>query len=1018
MKKIISIMLAVVLLLGVLPIGAMAVNETGLSIPFAFTRNLDQMYSREWTSSNEDDKFYNKVTISERGFLSFYITRPIDSKGEFSYYDLTLYDASTGDEVWNGTTSQANKVAFDCTFRIGLPAGTYCMNIAPGFYITSGTIDCDFKFSFTADANCELEPNNTLAQATPIVLDTLYGGDSGDCSSSWYGDYDYYKIAFKANSIYQINIGNYKALKEVKVVNPANQETSTVSYDEATDSYFIRYGAIAAGTYSIVAYAYGTPDASYTLQVEAIYEDTANYGDKTGLSTAAAFDGSMDAEYTKVWTKDNNDLDCYSKITMDANGILTTKIQRALDDKGEYGNYEMTIYSADGTEILTRRTGDVNKTQETVSFDVGLAKGEYYVDIKPTYYISNGAFLMKYSFSQAAADDITLAPNTKEATATPIEVNKVYRAFSTGSSTNEFDYFKISLKAGENYRLYLSFKNPGYWSVGSEHYTVAAEDGERYYQGFSVDSDGEYYIKAEQYWIPDEYTIEVHSHTLDAGTVTTPATCTKDGVKTYSCTKCSYTKTEKIEKTGHMMDEGKITTPATCTEDGVKTYSCTACDYTKTEEIEKTGHVWDDGAVTKAATNSTAGEKTFTCTVCGETKTESIPKIEETIKVNETKTVTLGAENGKYAHYARLGFVPQITGEYKMVTVGSNYWVEIELYADDGKTKIKGGYNPNGDTYLECDLTAGRTYYFDVGYFYASETDRELTVTLSDLHEHQYKHSVISATCTTPGSEYDVCSICGEKVRITEIPALGHTPKTIPGKAATCTETGLTEGSKCSVCGEIISAQQEIPMIPHDLIKVEGKAPTCTEPGLSDGTQCRVCGKVTEAQVELPALGGEHSYQETVTTPATCTQDGVKTFTCSVCGASYEEPIAQTGHVREPVPGKAATCTEAGLTDGEKCSVCGEILKAQKEIPALGHIDADGDGKCDNCGQAMGLRGDANLDGKVLANDARLVLRASAKLETLEGQGFINCDLNGDGKLLAGEARKILRFSAKLETEI
>ena len=69
-------------------------------------------------------------------------------------------------------------------------------------------------------------------------------------------------------------------------------------------------------------------------------------------------------------------------------------------------------------------------------------------------------------------------------------------------------------------------------------------------------------------------------------------------------------------------------------------------------------------------------------------------------------------------------------------------------------------------------------------------------------------------------------------------------------------------------------------------------------------------------------------------------------------------------------------------------------------------------------GYPDGLRGDANLDGKVLANDARLVLRASAKLETLEGQGFINCDLNGDGKLLAGEARKILRYSAKLETEI
>ena len=67
-------------------------------------------------------------------------------------------------------------------------------------------------------------------------------------------------------------------------------------------------------------------------------------------------------------------------------------------------------------------------------------------------------------------------------------------------------------------------------------------------------------------------------------------------------------------------------------------------------------------------------------------------------------------------------------------------------------------------------------------------------------------------------------------------------------------------------------------------------------------------------------------------------------------------------------------------------------------------------------GASTGLRGDANLDGKVLANDARLVLRVSAKLATLEGQGFLNCDLNGDGKLLANEARRILRVSAKLES--
>lgn len=60
------------------------------------------------------------------------------------------------------------------------------------------------------------------------------------------------------------------------------------------------------------------------------------------------------------------------------------------------------------------------------------------------------------------------------------------------------------------------------------------------------------------------------------------------------------------------------------------------------------------------------------------------------------------------------------------------------------------------------------------------------------------------------------------------------------------------------------------------------------------------------------------------------------------------------------------------------------------------------------------VSGDVDSDGKVRANDARLALRASAKLEKLEGSAFEAADVNNDGRITANDARSILRYSAKL----
>ena len=80
-----------------------------------------------------------------------------------------------------------------------------------------------------------------------------------------------------------------------------------------------------------------------------------------------------------------------------------------------------------------------------------------------------------------------------------------------------------------------------------------------------------------------------HTHAFGEWTVTTPATCTKDGVKTRTCA-CGETETQTIPATGHSFGEWTVTTPATCTADGVETHSC-ACGETETRAIPATGHV-------------------------------------------------------------------------------------------------------------------------------------------------------------------------------------------------------------------------------------------------------------------------------------------------------------------------------------------------------------------------------------------------------------------------------------------
>ena len=433
----------------------------------------------------------------------------------------------------------------------------------------------------------------------------------------------------------------------------------------------------------------------------------------------------------------------------------------------------------------------------------------------------------------------------------------------------------------------------------------------------------------------------------------------------------------------HAWDNGVVTKNPTCTVNGVKTFTCQNDPaHIYTEEIIAIGH--DYKAVVTAPDCINGGYTTHTCSVCGDSYvTDHVGPLGHT---NATPVVENNANPDC-----------ENKGGYDIVVYCSVCGEEISRV----HTEVSAlGHNYNSVvTAPDCENGGYTTYTCTVcGASHVADETAALG--------HKYDAAVTSPDCENGGYTTYTCSVCGDSYIGNEVGPLGHTEQIVLGKQETCTETGLTDGIKCSVCDEILTEQTEIPAYGHiDINKdymcdvceqdlcteheieiIPAKAPTCTATGLTEGTKCAMCGDILVAQDVVVALGhtngasvvennvdpdcvnngnydtviyctvcGEeisrvntvvsalgHNYDAVVTAPD-CVNGGYTTYTCSACGDSYVgDEVVALGHTNgTPVVENNVNpdCVNGGGYDvAIYCTVCNdEVSRVHTDVAALGH---------------------------------------------------------------------------------
>ena len=393
----------------------------------------------------------------------------------------------------------------------------------------------------------------------------------------------------------------------------------------------------------------------------------------------------------------------------------------------------------------------------------------------------------------------------------------------------------------------------------------------------------------------DHYTAdEVAALGHDYKAVVTAPTCTEKGYTTYTCATCGDTYTaDEVAALGH--DYKAVVTAPTCTEDGYTTYTCRNCG------DRRTGHVVSALGHSYECTEN-GNDRIYTCTRCGDTYTEAIlPTVEVKLQPGETYTfhtedaavtesadpavaaTTIEALSGGYQQVTELaeGTFLLVSGDRMLTATASTYYSSW-----DGAGTVSGltcaAYSTTGDLsnalWTVTAVSGGYTVQSADGrYLNLTESTRSASVTLTtapqvltitDLGSAfsiRFSDTYLDRYSTTFAGAYPGNANANERWQLYRAVPAGYD----------VTITGVAEGATRTVIGGVRYA---VTVHAHAYTATVTTAATCTTPGVR--TYACACGEsYTEA---IPATG--HSYVRTE-------ENGNYVYTCSVCGDSYTEPV-------------------------------------------------------------------------------------------------------------------------------